>query len=268
MTLLSNEISSNNIPNLARHVASGSLCNTFSTKCSIPIPEALRAGSKHYISRVFGKQNSRLSFPLDPVSEMCSYGQHAPSSSFQQDSALVAQFASQDHFERDHHALASSDIPEEFTAWNDTICYESRPKNPTLGRPMHKEDIINYTNERAPLLPKPSVSGINEAYEDSDDDSNHDRDYRRIFFNEVKTLARYTLPVFGFAPHFFSQVDRSHSFFFFFSYYRTHILEVFQAVRSDVFVLTVVPSIRSSLLVPSPLATSPPRRSPPHPSDL
>ena len=117
---------------------------------------------------------------------MCSYGQHAPSSSFQQDSALVAQFVSQ-----------RSDVSEEYTTWNDALSYESRPKKLTLGQLVYKEDVSAVTNERAPLLPKPSVTRITEAYEGSDDHSNHDRDYRHIFLDEVKTLSRYTLPVFG-----------------------------------------------------------------------
>ena len=57
-------------------------------------------------------------------------------------------------------------------------------------------------NERSPLLPKPSsVSPINETYE-GHNGPGHDSDYKRIFFDEVKTLARYTLPVFGYVSHF------------------------------------------------------------------
>ena len=70
---------------------------------------------------------------------------------------------------------------------------------------MHKEDVFSVTNERAPLLPKPSVSRINEAYEGFGDDSNHDHNYKRAFFDEVKTLSRYTLPVFGCASRFISE---------------------------------------------------------------
>ena len=129
---------------------------------------------------------------------MSSYGQHATSSSFQQDSALVAQFASQDQADRDRRSIAPYDLPDEVAAWNDSLPYnQSRPKRPTLGRPVHKEDL---TNERAPLLPRPSVSRINETYEGGccdGHDSDHDFDYRRTFFHEVKTLAKYTLPVFG-----------------------------------------------------------------------
>ena len=158
---------------------------------------------------------------------MSSYGQRAPSSSFQQDSALVAQFASQDQVERDHCSLPPPDVAEEFAAWNDTIPCESRPNKPTLGRPMHKEDAFTFANERAPLLSKPSISRINEVYEDSDDHSNHDLDYRRAFFEEVKTLARYTLPVFGCVSHFCSEVT---SLTLFPVYYRSHLLEVFRAI--------------------------------------
>ena len=132
-------------------------------------------------------------------SEMSSYGQHAPSSSFQQDSALVAQFAS---CERDNRSIAPSDIPEVVDAWNDTIPNESRPKKPTIGRPMHKPEIYTSTDERAPLIYKPSISRINETYEGGDNGLGHGSDYRRAIFDEVKILARYTLPVFGCVSHF------------------------------------------------------------------
>jgi len=123
---------------------------------------------------------------------MSSYGQRAPSSSFQQDSALVAQFASHEHAERDNHIPA----PEEFAAWNDTT-YQPRPKKLTMGRRTDKPEARISANERSPLLPKPcSVSQINETYE-GQDGRGHDSDYRHTFFDEVKTLARYTLPVFG-----------------------------------------------------------------------
>ena len=134
---------------------------------------------------------------------MSSYGQHAPSSSFQQDSALVAQFASQD---RD----APSDISEETAAWNDTIPYESRPKRPSIGLPVYKPESFTSTNERAPLLPKPSVPRITEAYEGSVDSSDQDFHYRHTFFDEVKTLARYTLPVFGCVSYFTFSGDNPH----------------------------------------------------------
>ena len=133
---------------------------------------------------------------------MSSYGQRAPSSSFQQGSALVAQFASYDNAERDYHNSTPSDIPEEAAAWNDTTYYESRPKKPTMGRPMYKPEIHVSTNERSLLLPKSTVSPINETYEGGDDGPGHGLDYRRIFFDEVKTLARYTLPVFGCVSRF------------------------------------------------------------------
>ena len=56
------------------------------------------------------------------------------------------------------------------------------------------------TSERSALLPKPcSVSPINEVH----DGPGHDSDYRRTFFDEVKILAGYTLPVFGCASHFY-----------------------------------------------------------------
>ena len=125
--------------------------------------------------------------------EMSSYGQHATSFSFQQDSALVAQFASHDHPER---ALAPSDTPEEVAAWNDIAHHESRPKKPTIGRPMYKPEAIS-TNERSPLLPRLPVPKISEG-----GGSDHDFDYKRTFLSEVKTLARYTLPVFGCVSHF------------------------------------------------------------------
>ena len=128
---------------------------------------------------------------------MSSYGQHAPSSSFQQDSALVAQFASYDYAERDNRPLPPSDIPEEAAAWNDTTYYESRPKRPTIARPAYKPDARISTNEHSPLLPKSSVSQINEPHQGGDHGPGHDLDYRHLFFDEVKTLARYTLPVFG-----------------------------------------------------------------------
>ena len=170
---------------------------THSTGGSIPTPEPGRRTQALY-KRSFRKTAfSPLSSPLSQVAAMASYGQHAPSSSFQQDSALVARFASQDQAERDRRALAPSDLPEEFFAWNDTPSDGLRPNKPTLGRPMYQEDILSLTNERAPLLRKPSVSRINETYESSDDHSDHDHDYRRAFFDEVKTLARYTLPIFG-----------------------------------------------------------------------
>jgi hypothetical protein len=128
---------------------------------------------------------------------MSSYGQHAPSTSFQQDSALVARFASGDLTERDTRSHAPFNDPEEVSAWNDTIPYESRPRRPTLGRPAYTENKITSTNERTPLVSKSSVSRIHEAYEGIDEDSHHDFDYRRIFFEELKSLSRYTLPVFG-----------------------------------------------------------------------
>ena len=105
---------------------------------------------------------------------------------------MVAQFASYDHSERD----PPSDTIE-VTAWDDTITYESRPKKPTIGGPVVKQESHNPSTERSPLLSKTSVARISEAYEGSDDGYGHDVGYRRILFDEVKTLARYTLPVFG-----------------------------------------------------------------------
>lgn len=134
-------------------------------------------------------------------SAMSSYGQRAPSSSFQQDSALVAQFASHEHAERDNRTPASSAVPEELAAWNDTTYYQPRPKKLTMGRPMDKPEARPSTNERSPLLPNPCpVSPINETYE-GHDRPGHGSDYKRIFFDEVKTLSRYTLPVFGYVSH-------------------------------------------------------------------
>jgi len=138
---------------------------------------------------------------------MSSYGQHAPSSSLQQDSALVAQFASHDHTERDHCPLSPSDIHEEAAAWNDSIPHKSRPMKPTIGRPMDKPEIHISTNERAPLLSKPSISRIDETHKGGDDGPAHDLDYKCAFFDEVKTLAGYTLPVFGCASHFLFRRD-------------------------------------------------------------
>jgi len=130
---------------------------------------------------------------------MDSYGQHAPSSSLQQDSALVAQFDLHDHAGRDRRSLAPSDTHEEADAWNDTIPDESRLEKPAIGWSVHKPESHASTNERAPLLPRPSISRINGTCKGGDDGSDHDFDYRRAFFDEVKTLARYTLPVFGYA---------------------------------------------------------------------
>ena len=155
---------------------------------------------------------------------MSSYGQHAPSSSFQQDSALVAQFVSHDLPERDPRALAPSDIPEEVAFWNDSIPHEPRPKRLTIGPPIHKPEAHTSTNESSPLLRKPSISRITETYEGGDGGSDHNFDYRRTFFEEVKTLARYTLPVFGCASLFLFRADRSHSAPYLFC--RTHVLEV------------------------------------------
>ena len=124
---------------------------------------------------------------------MSSYGQHATSFSLQQDSALVAQFASHDHPER---APAPSDTTEEAAAWNDTTHYESRPKKPTIGKPMHKPGAIS-TNERSPLLPKL----ISETCEDGGS-LDQDLGYKRAFLSEIKTLAKNTLPVVGCVFHF------------------------------------------------------------------
>ena len=151
---------------------------------------------------------------------MSSYGQHAPSSSFQQDSALVAQFASHDHPESDPHPFAPSDIP---AVWNDSVPRESRPKRLTIGRPIHKQEAHTPTNECSPLLHKPPISPISETSE-GDDGSDRGFDYRRTFLDEVKTLARYTLPVFGCASLFLFRGDRSHPVPY--PCCRTHILEV------------------------------------------
>ena len=187
---------------------------------------------------------------------MSSYGQHAPSSSFQQDSALVAQFASRDYAERDPRPLAPSDIPEEVAAWNDTALHESRPSRLAIGQPVHKPEPYISANERSPLLQKPSVPRINETHESSHDGSGHDFDYRKIFFDEVKTLARYTLPVFGCVSLFLFRNDYSHPVSYlpaaptFWRYSRLSI--------PDTLVLTLPGSTRSLLPVLSPLATSPP----------
>ena len=176
--------------------------------CKIPWIPLRTEINKKYAGVRAANRSPFLSLPAAArVGEMSSYGQHAPSSSFQQDSALVAQFAS---YERDHRSIAPSDISEEFAAWNDTIPYESRPNKPTIGRPMQKPETYTSTNERAPLIPKPPISRINETYEGGNDGSGHGSDYRRMFFDEVKTLARYTLPVFGCAPHFLFGSDLPH----------------------------------------------------------
>jgi len=154
---------------------------------------------------------------------MSSYGQHAPSSSFQQDSALVAQFASRDHYlEGDPRSFTPSDIPDEVVAWNDS---ESRPKRLTIGRPTHKLEAPASTNERSPLLSKPSIPRITTTYKGGDSGSDHDFfDYKCAFSDEVKTLARYTLPVFGCASLIIFRGDRSH--FVSYLFCRTHVLEV------------------------------------------
>jgi hypothetical protein len=128
---------------------------------------------------------------------MSSYGQHAPSSSFQQDSALVAQYASHVYSERDPRPYPHSDVPEEIAAWNDSTLHESRPKRLTIGLPVRRPDSPGLSHERSPLLRKPSVSRINESYESVDGRSSHDFDYKRTFLDEINTLAKYTLPVFG-----------------------------------------------------------------------
>ena len=128
---------------------------------------------------------------------MSSYGQHATSFSFQQDSALVAQFASHDHPEG---TLAPSDTPEEAAAWNDTTHYESRPKKPTIGKSMHKPEAI-CANERSPLLPKLSIPRISETCEGGGS-LDQDLGYKRAFLSEIKTLAKNTLPVVGCVFHF------------------------------------------------------------------
>ena len=165
---------------------------------------------------------------------MSSYGQHPPSSSFQQDSALVAQFASHDsHPERDPHPFAPSDIPG---VWNDSAPRESRPKRPTIENPIHKPEVHTSANECSPLLHKPSISRINETYEGGDG-SDRSFDYRQTFLDEVKTLARYTLPVFGCASLFLFRCDRSHLVPYLRC--RTHVLEVhiitcrFRCIYSD-----------------------------------
>jgi hypothetical protein len=188
---------------------------------------------------------------------MSSYGQHAPSSSFQQDSALVAQFASYDHPERDPRSSASSDIPEAAAAWNDSIPHERRPKRLTIGGSVYKPEAHASTNERSPLLRKPSVSRIREAYEGGDGRSDHDLDYRRTFFDEVKTLAKYTLPVFGCAFLFFPEVTGLIPSLIYVAepmFWRCSLLHV----DLDAFVLIISVSTHSLLPVPSPLATSPP----------
>jgi len=71
-----------------------------------------------------------------------------------------------------------------------------------MGRPDEKPETRISTNECSPLLPKPySVSPINETYEGLKG-LGRDSDYGPAFFGEVKTLARYTLPVFGCVSHF------------------------------------------------------------------
>lgn len=186
---------------------------------------------------------------------MSSYGQHAPSSSFQQDSALVAQFASHDYYlEGDPRSFTPSDTPEEVIAWNDS---ESRPQRLTIGRPTHKLEAPASTNERSPLLSKPSIPRITTTYKGGDGGSDHDFDYRRTFSDEVKTLARYTLPVFGCASLIIFRGGRSH--FVSYLFRRTHVLEVQLIVyRPDTFFLTISVSTHLSLPVPSPLAISPP----------
>jgi len=64
---------------------------------------------------------------------------------------------------------------------------------------MDKPETCISIDERSPLFPKPcSVSSIDEGH----DRPGHDSDYIRTFSNEVKTLARCTLPVFGCVSHF------------------------------------------------------------------
>jgi len=72
-----------------------------------------------------------------------------------------------------------------------------------MARPEEKPETCVSTNECSPLLPKPCpVSPINGTYEDHRGPGGAS-DYKRIFFDEVKTLARYTLPVFGCVFHFY-----------------------------------------------------------------
>ena len=149
-----------------------------------------------------GKRTDRFSPPES--NSMSSYGQHV-TSSFQQDSALVAQFSSYDHADpRNPRSINPSDITEETSAWNDTIPHEPRPRRLTIGRPMYKSEPNSSANELSPLLLKPIVTRINKA----DDGAGHPFDYRTVFFNEVKTLAFYALPVFGCA-HLFSFLEMS-----------------------------------------------------------
>ena len=84
------------------------------------------------------------------------------------------------------------------------------------------------TNERSPLLPNPSpVSPNNETYVEGDSCPSHDFDYKRTFFDEVKTLSRYTLPVFGYASRSVFGTGRS-----LIHIYRTHMLEVQRTAHS------------------------------------
>ena len=151
---------------------------------------------------------------------MSSYGQRASPSSFQQDSTLVAQFTSHDHPERDPHPFAPSDIPG---VWNDSVPCESRSKGLTIGRPIHQPEAYTSTNECSPLLHNPPISPIGETY-GGGDGSGRGFDYRRTFLDEVKTLARYTLPVFGCVSLFLFRGDRSHPVPYLRC--RTHVLEV------------------------------------------
>ena len=147
--------------------------------------------------------------------------------------------------------------PNNAGVWRHTAYYQRRPEKPTmwLTTDEREPETRISTNERSVLLPKPcSVSPINGVHDDPD----HDSDYRRKFFDEVKILARYTLPVFACVSHFQSHTWPT-------SYLETEPMYWRyvppRAIQLDIFGLTLSFSTHSLSPVPSPSATSRPQPS-------
>lgn len=110
---------------------------------------------------------------------MSSYGHHTTASSFPADSGLLAA-ARNGTDEHDDDALDDS-----------TRSNDMRPSNPSMASVKRKSSAISLSHERTPLL-SPSVPTIREDIRER-----NDSDRFAVYFEELRILSKYTLPVFG-----------------------------------------------------------------------
>ena len=138
---------------------------------------------------------------------MASQAAVANSASFQQDSVLVARYAA-DRRARGFSVSSQgseASISEEETAYSSVCGSGVATPVPTHGQIITTEppstksqkylhhDAVSSLNETSPLLPRPTTTERNGEGDD-------DLEGEWTWWDELKTLSSYVLPVYGYVP--------------------------------------------------------------------